>query len=118
MIRTQIEIDHSDRRWSGGLYEERGRDWFTPLVGESNRNTREAFNLKEWNTIVIKANANHIQTWVNGVPIADFYDNDKNLSASEGFIGMQVHWPVKPDEIGQLRWRNIRIRELDNGLKQ
>jgi len=114
----QIEIDHSDRRWSGGLYEERGRGWFTPLVGDGNGKAREAFNLQEWNTIVIKAQGNHIQTWVNGVPIADFYDNDKKLSASEGFFGLQVHWPVKPEWTGKLRWRNLRIRELDNNLKQ
>jgi len=114
----QIEIDHSDRRWSGGLYEERGRGWFTPLVGDCNGEAREAFNLQEWNAIVIKAHGNHIQTWVNGVPIADYFDNDKKLLTREGFFGLQVHWPVKPEWTGQLRWRNLRIKELDTTLER
>ncbi len=108
----QIEIDQSERRWSGGFYEERGRGWFTPLVGEYHTQTRAAFNLKEWNLMVIKAEGNHFQTWVNGVPVADYYDTDDEFAASQGFIGFQVHWPVKPDAIGKLRWRNIKIKEL------
>ena len=75
----QIEIDQSERRWTGGFYEERGRGWFTPLVGECHAHTREAFNLKKWNLIVIKAEDNHFQTWVNGVPVADYYDMDDEL---------------------------------------
>jgi hypothetical protein len=72
---------------------------------------RDAFKLDAWNTIVIKAQGKHIQTWVNGMPIADYYDNDRQLAASEGFIGLQVHWPVK-GKTGKLRWRNLRIKEL------
>jgi len=82
----------------------------TPLVGNHNQKVREAFDLKAWNTVVIKAQGNHIQTWVNGVPIADYYDNDEKLGAREGFIGLQVHWPARA--MGQLRWRNLRIKEL------
>jgi len=52
---------------------------------------RDAFKLDAWNTIVIKAQGKHIQTWVNGMPIADYYDNDRQLAASEGFIGLQVY---------------------------
>jgi len=109
----QIEIDQSERKWTGGFYEERGRGWFSPLAGDYNIETREAFRLSEWNLMVIKADGNHFQTWVNGVPIADFYDMDEEFAASEGFIGLQVHWPVRPDAIGKLRWKNLRIKELD-----
>jgi hypothetical protein len=107
----QIEIDDSDRQWTGGLYEERGRGWMTPLAGDGQARQREAFKRDAWNTIVIKARDTHIQTWVNGMPIADYYDNDKELAASEGFIGLQVHWPVA-GKAGKLRWRNLRIKEL------
>ena len=108
----QIEIDPSERRWTGGFYEERGRGWFTPLVGEYHKYTREAFKLEEWNLIVIKADGNHFQTWVNGVPVADYYDTDVEFAAENGFIGFQVHWPVTPDQIGKMRWRNIKIKDL------
>ena len=109
----QIEIDQSERKWTGGFYEERGRAWFTPLVGDSHAETREAFKLSEWNLMVIKADGDHFQTWVNGVPVADYYDTDKEFAASEGFIGLQVHWPVSPDASGKLRWKNLRLKELD-----
>ncbi len=109
----QIEIDQSERKWTGGFYEERGRAWFTPLVGDSHAETREAFKLSEWNLMVIKADGDHFQTWVNGVPVADYYDTDKEFAASEGFIGLQVHWPVSPDATGKLRWKNLRLKELD-----
>jgi len=109
----QIEIDDSKRQWTGGLFEERGRGWMTPLVGDGQTKQRDAFKLDAWNTIVIKAQGKHIQTWVNGTPIADYYDNDRQLAASEGFIGLQVHWPVK-GKAGKLCWRNLRIKELKN----
>ena len=87
--------------------------YINPLVGDGQAKQRDAFKLDAWNTIVIKAQGKHIQTWVNGMPIADYYDNDKELAASEGFIGLQLHWPVK-GKAGKLRWRNLRIKELKN----
>jgi hypothetical protein len=55
----------------------------------------------------VVAEANRIKTWINDIPIADLTDNlDRR-----GFIALQVHSSneVMPMEI---RWRNIRIKEL------
>jgi hypothetical protein len=45
---------------------------------------------------------------VNGIPCADFRDD----TDASGFIGLQVHGIQKGTGPYQVRWRNIRIREL------
>jgi len=45
--------------------------------------------------------------------VADYYDTDKEFAASEGFIGLQVDWPVSQDATRKLRWKNLRLKELD-----
>jgi len=103
----QVEIDPSERAWSGGIYDESRRGWINNLVG--NDPARQAFKQNEWNHYRIQAIGDSIKTWVNGVPAADLRDT-KTL---EGFIALQVHGPHKEDPM-QIRWRNIRIQDLGN----
>jgi hypothetical protein len=49
----QVEIDASDRSWSGGIYDESRRGWLNSL--EHNRKARFAFKQNEWNTFHIEA---------------------------------------------------------------
>jgi len=105
----QCEIDHNpDRRWSGGIYDEARRGWLYDLKGEARARARAAFRYDGWNTIIIKAQGRRLQTWVNGVPCADFTDNDPKDFTPEGFIALQVHAGPK----GTIRWRNIRLKQL------
>jgi len=62
----------------------------------------------EWNSYRILADGNRIRSWVNGVERADFED-DRDAS---GFIGLQVHSIKKGTGPFEVRWRNIKIREL------
>lgn len=101
----QCEIDPSSRAWSGGIYDEGRRGWLYPLEGHEE--ARKAFKLDDWNEYVIKAKGNRLQTWVNGVPCADYVDTGDEAD-SEGFIALQVH----SGKQGQIRWRNLRIKEL------
>ncbi len=101
----QCEIDPSDRAWSGGIYDEARRGWLFKL--DKNEEARKAFKPEDWNEFVIEANGRHIRTWVNGVPCADFTD-ESDQADLEGFIALQVH----AGKQGQIRWRNIRIKEL------
>lgn len=98
----QMEIDPSDRRWSGGVYDEGRNGWLFPL--KDMPEAQAAFKLDDWNEYVIQCRGNRIQTWVNGVPCADFTNDDD----ATGFIALQVH----SGKQGQIRWRNIRIKEL------
>lgn len=62
----------------------------------------------KWNRYRILAEGNRIRSWINDVERADFTD-DRDAS---GFIGLQVHSIRKGTGPFEVRWRNIRIREL------
>ena len=104
----QVEIDPSDRSWSGGIYEEGRRGWLFNL--QERTAAQQAFQQGEWNHYRIEARGDHIRTWVNGVLAADLIDS----MTAEGFIGLQVHSIGWPELAGKtVEWRTIRIRELD-----
>lgn len=105
----QVEIDPSDRAFSGGIYDEGRRAWLNDL--SENEAARKAFKSGEWNSYRIVCKGDHIQTWINGVPAADLKDG----MTLKGLIALQVHGIGKkePQEPLQVRWRNIRIRELE-----
>ncbi len=102
----QVEIDPSDRAWSGGLYEEGRRGWLNNL--ENNPAARNAFKKGQWNHFRIEAIGSHLKTWINEVPAADLEDS----MTPAGFIGLQVHSTNIKDPM-RVRWKNIRIKELD-----
>jgi len=103
----QMEIDPSDRKWSGGIYEEGRRGWQYPM--ELNPAGQNAFKKNDWNKYRIECRGAEIRTWVNGVPTAHLVDT----ALPKGFIALQVHSiGKKADDAGKnIRWRNIRIIE-------
>jgi hypothetical protein len=101
----QMEVDPSDRAYSGGLYDESRRGWLYPM--DINPKGKTAFKKGEWNKYRIECVGNSIRTWVNGVATASLVDD----ATPSGFIALQVHAIGKDDEPGkQIRWRNIRIQ--------
>lgn len=102
----QVEIDTSSRAWTGGLYEEGRRGWLQNLT--NNPAARNAFRQNEWNRFRIEAVGDSIRTSINGVPAADHKDS---LTAS-GFIGLQVHGVGDRANDLEIRFRNLRIKEL------
>ena len=112
----QVEIDpRVDRRWTAGIYYEAGdehRDagWLNDL--SKNEAAQQAFKLGEWNHLKVVAAGPHIQTWLNGVPAADFTDTDDKGSTPSGFIGLQVHSVGEAADPKEVRWRNIQLTEL------
>lgn len=100
----QIEIDPSERAWSGGLYDESRRGWLQDL--SKDKVAQKAFRNREWNHYRVVAIGDHFRTWVNGAPAVDCHDD----LTSSGFIALQVH---NHKESGlKVRWRNIRIKDL------
>lgn len=98
----QMEVDPSDRKWSGGIYDEGRRGWLFPLKGHPE--AQAAFKLDDWNEYTIECRGNRLRTFVNGVPCADLTDD----ADASGLIALQVH----SGKAGEIHWRNIRIREL------
>jgi hypothetical protein len=101
----QIEIDPSDRAWSGGVYDEARRGWLYNL--NINPEGKKAFRKDEWNHYRIEAIGNVIRTWINGIPTAHVIDD----MTPKGFIALQVHAIGKDAKEGtQIRWKNIKIQ--------
>ncbi|MEZ5301144.1 MAG: DUF1080 domain-containing protein [Verrucomicrobiales bacterium] len=86
----QAEVDGSDRKWSGGLYDEGRRGWLHPFRADGKasdadkkraKETQEAFKevgtafkRSDWNKYRIECRGNHLQIWVNGVQTTDYTD--------------------------------------------
>ncbi|MBD3672012.1 MAG: DUF1080 domain-containing protein [Planctomycetaceae bacterium] len=119
----QAEVDGSDRRWSGGLYDEGRRQWLWPsqsgrtkdkkaLTHEAESKeffkqpaVRNALKRNDWNTYRITCRGNKLKIEVNGVVTTE-YEDDVDAT---GFIAIQHH-----GEEGQTyRFRNLRIKELE-----
>jgi hypothetical protein len=118
----QAEVDGSDRRWSGGLYDEGRRGWLWPsqagrtddptaLQGEEESQAffrrpevRDALKRHAWNHYQITCQGNRLRIVLNGVPITDYQDDVDAV----GHIGIQHH-----GEDGQTyRFRHLRLRPL------
>ena len=69
-----------------------------------------AFKNDDWNQYRILAIGDRIQTWVNGVQVADRVGKE---SAKTGFIGLTVHSDPAAKAPHKVAWKNIRIRELN-----
>lgn len=100
----QVEIDPSERAWSGGIYDEARRGWLFPL--EEHPEARKAFKQNEWNHYRIEALGDTLKTWVNNIPAAHLIDD----KTSRGFIALQVHSIGDDQKEGtEIMWRNIKI---------
>lgn len=98
----QAEADPTERRWSGGLYDESRRQWLNPLWKQNE--AQAAFDRNRWNRFRIRCVGHHLQFFVNDVPTTDYFDT-ADLS---GRIGLQHH-----GEKGQTyRFRNLIVRDL------
>ena len=106
----QMEIDPSDRAWTGGIYDEARREWLYPL--EYNPAGKKAYKAGAWNTCRIECIGPVMRVWINGIPTSNLVD----AMTPKGFIALQVHSVGSPEAAGQtIRWRNIRIQT--EGLK-
>lgn len=101
----QLEIDPTERAWTGGVYDEARRGWLYPL--DLNEEAKNAYKKEEFNHIRIEAIGNEIKTWVNDVPVAYVIDT---IDAT-GFIGLQVH-SIKDESLAgkKVYFKNIRIQ--------
>lgn len=102
----QVEVDPSDRAWSGGIYDESRRDWL--YIPNINPTGKLAFKRNaQWNKYRVEAIGNVIRTWVNDIPVANLVDD----MTAKGFIALQVHAIYATMTEGmQIRWKNIRIQ--------
>jgi hypothetical protein len=100
VVGYQIEVDPSERAWSGGLYEE-GSAWIQTL--EHDPIARAAFRPGEWNAYRIECAGPVIRAWVNGIQTCDY----REARQVPGVLALQLHDPGT-----RMRWRALHLREL------
>lgn len=114
----QVEVDASDRKWTGGIYDEARRMWLYPL--DLNPAAKEVFKVGEYNHFRIESIGNELKTWINDNPIAYVIDT---LDAT-GFIGLQVHSVSGDEQVGkkvyfkniELQTENLTPKEFPTGV--
>ncbi|MEL6107263.1 MAG: DUF1080 domain-containing protein [Planctomycetota bacterium] len=103
-IRADINGDHG---CAGNFWDEGRRTrWLDEAVNAGEK--QPAYKPGEWNRMRIIAKGNRIQSFVNGIAVADFVD-DRD---AEGILGLQVHSIKKGKGPFEVSWRKIRVREL------
>lgn len=101
----QMEVDPTERAWSGGIYDEARRDWL--YIPNINPEGKKAFKIGGWNKYRIEAIGSTIRTFINGIPVAHLIDD----MTAKGFIALQVHAIYGNMKEGmKIRWKNIRIQ--------
>ena len=90
-------------RHTGGIYESYGRGWLIKPNASLDHILKEG----EWNHYRIRAIGHEVTTWLNGIRMITL--KDEKIGSATGQIGLQIH-----DGGGiKVRWRNIRIKELE-----
>jgi hypothetical protein len=110
---------------AGFIYDEGGKRGRMCLVGEkavwgaegkktvtdtlvTEQEFRQLFRIDDWNDVVIIAQGNRIQHFLNNRLIVDFTDEEPQLALREGILALQLH-------AGQPMWvdfKDIRVKEI------
>ncbi len=127
VVGYQAEIDPSERRWSGGLFDQGRRKWLYPLHPKRSHRDEDfiksylpqwseqqasAYKQGEWNHLRIECNGSTLKIFLNGVLTTHVEDTKDK----EGVIGLQHHGSKLYKETGHsdnvVRFRNIFIEKL------
>lgn len=113
----QVEIEASrdeefpDEKYgdAGFIYDEARKGWLSSEADRSEPARRGLFNNRGWNQYHVRCQGDHLETWINGVKVADVRD----AQTTGGKIMLQVH--QIPDDAGPwtVKWRNILVRPLN-----
>jgi len=104
----QVEIAGEDVGSSGGVYDEARRAFMEDWWPTDGSDASKAFKNDQWNKYRIECKGDSIRTIVNGVVVAEFRDG---LNYS-GIIGLQVHDVGEDPTPYEVKWRNIRLKQL------
>jgi hypothetical protein len=124
----QAEVDPSERKWSGGLYDQARRQWLHPVhatrsfpdsdfvenyLPQWTDEMASAYRHLDWNQYRIECRGSDIKIFLNGV----LTSHVKDTKDSQGFIGLQHHGSELLKTTGVthniVRFRNVFITELD-----
>jgi hypothetical protein len=96
----QAEIDPKND--AGGLYETGGREW---VVKPTSDQVLTWYKPGKWNTMVVRANGDHIIVHVNGKKTAELFNDP---GRKKGHIALQLHGSMDMHVL----FKSVRIKEL------
>lgn len=120
-IRSQSEGDRPEGRVNGPqveiatngdagyVYGEAAGGWMTP---DQDRQSHDYFKNGQWNAYHVIAFGDRIQVWLNGNLVSDLTHPERFKTHPQGFIGLQVHGIGAGQGPFEVRWRNLKLRDL------
>ena len=81
------------------------------LLAPKREITNKVYKRDGWNKYRVFAKGEHIQVWVNGTLISD--GKDTRTHFTKGRLGFQVHGVGGKTEPLSVRWKDIKIREVE-----
>jgi len=107
----QVEIEASPGQ-AGYIYgEATGLGWLSPEPKDDAHSHNHVKN-GEWNQFRVVAKGSRIQTFINGIAVADLTQEEVYKSHPKGHLGLQVHGIKAGTGPFDVSWKNIRIRSL------
>jgi hypothetical protein len=108
----QVEIESSGAEGAeaGYIYGEAAGGWMTP---EAELKPHKHFKDGQWNAFRVLAKGPNIKVWINDALISDLTHEERFQTHPKGFIGLQVHGIGAGSGPYQVRWRNLKLRSLD-----
>lgn len=87
---------------TGGVFESYGRGWLKKATAEQEK----ALKPGNWNLLRVRVEGDHVQTWLNGTPVADF--TDAAIGKGDGRIMLQLHEGGKT----KMEFKDIVVKRL------
>ncbi|MBC8215644.1 MAG: DUF1080 domain-containing protein [Candidatus Marinimicrobia bacterium] len=87
---------------TGGVYESYGRGWLVTIPDDEENILADG----AWNKLRVRVIGDHVQTWLNGIKMADIHDDI--IGKGIGSIALQIH---SGDNV-KVRWRDIQLSEF------
>ena len=108
----QVEIEASGKNGAeaGYIYGEAAGGWMTPA---DKLKPHKHFKDGKWNKYRVVADGTNIKVWINDALVSDLNHEEKYKSHPKGFIGLQVHSIGRGSGPYEVRWRKIKLKELD-----
>jgi hypothetical protein len=122
----QADMD-GDNKYTGILYEERGRGILAKrgekltIANKSGKNKSESIgdadelakniHQNDWNEYVVEARGIHLKHSINGKLMSETIDHDKEHRADSGVLALQVHANLPMPMV--VHFRDIKLEELE-----
>jgi len=105
----QVKINPTERRWTGGIFDDFGLNWNWMYNLADDPRARAAYRHGEWNHYRIEAIGRALKVWVNGVPVTHLLDD----KYARGPLALKVHSlpataPAEREDY-RVQFRHLRI---------